>query len=119
MAIITKNNLGFWTITSKSGKVAANPNLISIGWIRGGGAKRFIYTENAEFENEWHIAYYGNKATKLIYFLPGQIPENVTVNIQQAGELFWIHIITFANPDVLNSIDIQTLLIKNQCITVE
>lgn len=62
------------------------------------------------------MIYSGNNALKLIEFTPGQIPDNVTVNIQQAGESYWIHLITFAEPDVLNSIDMKSILQDNQCI---
>lgn len=117
LAILTKNNLGMWNISSTSEDARETPSLIRIGWIRGAGARRYEYSENASFENEWHIAYYGNNATKLIEFLPGQIPENVTVNIRQAGKEFWIHMVSFAEPNALNNVDIDEILVKNQCIS--
>lgn len=119
LAIITKNSMGFWNVTKTTEATSVSPNMASIAWIRGGGAKRFAHTSNAIFEHEWHYVYYGTNAISLIEFLPGQIPENVTVNIQQAGEQFLIHFITFAEPDVLNSINVETLLKDNKCIPTE
>ncbi|MCX7884855.1 MAG: hypothetical protein N2448_07495 [Caloramator sp.] len=84
--------------------------------MRNAGAKRFTHTENAIFENEWYYAYYGTNAAKLIELLPGQIPDNVTVNIRQAGQKFWIHLISFSEPDVISNINIEALLKKNKCI---
>ena len=115
LALMIKNKMGFWNISSIKASTT-DSNLVTIGWVISGGAKRFVYTENAIFEQEWHLVYCGNNAKKLIEFFPGQIPENITVNIQQAGEEYCIHIISFAEPDVLNSFDVITLLKNNQCI---
>lgn len=69
------------------------------------------------FQKEWHNAYYGTNATKLIEFLPGQIPENVAVNIHQAGQQFWIHLVTYGEPEVLSKINIEKLLKENKSIS--
>ncbi len=120
LVLLTRNGLGFWCMESQSSNDGQpGPWPVSIGWIRSGGAKRFDFEENATFENEWHLAYYGNNAIKKIEFLPGQIPENVTVNIQQAGAVFSIHVVSFAEPDVLNRFNVPDLLIENHCIPAE
>lgn len=119
LAIITKNSMGIWNVTKTTESTSVNPNIASIAWINGGGAKRFLFTSDPTFEHEWHYVYYGTNAVKFIEFLPGQIPENVTVNIQQAGVQFWIHIISFAEPEVLNSISVENLLKENKCIPSE
>ena len=71
------------------------------------------------FETEWHMAYYGDNAIDLIQFHPGQLPHNVTVNIQQAGKIFWVHVITYDDAKTFNSIDIPSLLLENKCIPQE
>jgi hypothetical protein len=119
LAIVTKNRLGFWSISNIRGDGTANPHFASIAWVKGGGFKRFSPTEDSVFQNEWHYAYCGDNATKQIEFLPGQIPENVTVNIQQGGSKFWIHVISFAEPEVLNAFDVKALLEENKCIPAE
>jgi hypothetical protein len=119
LAILTRDGLGFWTVTSVSGEAQADPHLESIGWIRGGGVRRFSHSEDPDFSHEWNLVYYGNNAIQHILFRPGQLPENVAVNIQQAGEEYLIHIISFADPEVLNSIDIPALLEENHSIAQE
>jgi len=119
LALVTKNSMGFWNVKKTSKATPARPNLVEIASMRNAGAKRFTHTENAIFENEWHYAYYGTNADKLIEFLPRQIPDNVTVNIRQAGQKFWIHLISFSEPDVISNINIEALLKENKCIPSE
>ncbi len=119
LAIVEKNKLGFWTVTTKREDKAILPNLYSVAWLRRGGAKRYSFSENAMFETEWHMAYYGDNAIDLIQFHPGQLPHNVTVNIQQAGKIFWVHVITYDDAKTFNSIDIPSLLLENKCIPQE
>ncbi|MBZ4646474.1 MAG: hypothetical protein PWR27_1432 [Petroclostridium sp.] len=116
LALVTKDSMGFWEVKKTSEATSVRPNLVGIAWIRSAGAKRFTHTENAIFENEWHYVYYGTNAAKLIEFIPGQIPCNVTVNIRQAGQKFWIHLISFSEPDVISNINIEALLKENKCI---
>lgn len=111
-----RNQFGFWKISDANTTESNDPGFISIGWIQSSGAKRFLPAENAQFEKEWHMVYSGNNALKLIEFKSGQIPANVTISIQQAGALYWLHLITFAEPDILNSIDVKALLQENHCI---
>ncbi|WP_139906133.1 hypothetical protein [Clostridium thermarum] len=119
LSIVTKNRLGFWKVSSFRGDDTVDPHFTSIAWIKGGGSKRFSSTEDSVFENEWHYAYCGDNAIKEIKFLPGQIPENVTVNIQQGGSKFWIHVISFADPGVLNRFDVKAILEENKCIPID
>ena len=116
LAIAAKTPMGLWKVIDTNEGTSVRSNLVEIVWIRGGGAKRYIHTENAVFENEWHYAYYGTNAKKLIEFSSGQIPENVTVNVRQAGQKFWIHFISFAEADVLNSINMEAILKENGSI---
>ncbi|MDK2903106.1 MAG: hypothetical protein PWQ93_1025, partial [Clostridiales bacterium] len=96
-----------------------------IAWTRSIGtiiSRVFIPTPADDpifVEDEWHYAYYGTNAIKLIEFLPGQIPCNVVMNIRQAGEKFCIHLITFADPAVISNINIEALLKENKCIPSE
>jgi len=119
LALITRNSIGFWKVRNTSEATAVRPYLVEIAWMRHAGAKRFTHMENAKFEFEWHYAYYGTNATKLIEFLPGQIPENVAVNIRQAGEKFWIHVITYSEPEVISKLNIEALLKESKCIPSE
>ena len=119
LALVAKDSIGFWKVRNAREASPIRPNLVGIAWMRSAGAKRFTHTENAIFENEWHYAYYGTNAAKLIEFLPGQIPDNVAVNIRKAGRKFWIHLISFSEPDVISNINIEALLKENKCIPAE
>lgn len=118
LAILTKNALGIWNIT-QSQESTEDAALTTIGWVTKGEIKRFSYKDGSTIENEWNLVYCGNNATKLIEFKTGQIPENVTVNIQQNAASYLIHVISFAESDTLNNFDVPSLLIENQCITTE
>lgn len=119
LALIIKDFMGFWKVEYASEAIAVRPNLAEIAWMRRAGAKRFAHMEDAKFEFEWHYTYYGTNAIKPIEFLPGQIPDNVTMNIHQAGQKFWIHLITFSEPKVISKMNIEALLKENKCIPSE
>ncbi|WP_163193569.1 hypothetical protein [Clostridium thermarum] len=119
LAIVTKNKLGFWKVSSFRGDDRVDPHFTSIAWVKGGGFKRFSPTGGTVIEHEWHYAYCGDNAIKEIEFLPGQIPENVTVNIQQGDSKFLVHVISFAEPEVLNGFDVKALLEENKCIPID
>ena len=112
----SRNVPGFWRVEDCNPVKDGERNYAQIGWMESGGVKRFIHTESPVFETEWHFAYSGNNALKLIELAPEQIPDNVTVNIQQAGALYWIYVISFAEPDVLNQFDVIGILRENGCI---
>ena len=115
LLIMTKNNMDIWSVS----KIRKNDHngVVSIGWFGDGGAKWYEYTDNPIFFTETHVVYYGTNATKLIEFLPDQIPENVTLSVRQAGKIFCIHVLTRDRPERLEKIDVVELLIKNKCIT--
>ena len=85
------------------------------------GVKRFVNTEEVDFVQEWHFAYCGNNAVAKIDLQTGQIPENVTVNIQQAGNTYWIHAISFADSYVINDFNnnLIQILETNGCISID
>ena len=74
------------------------------------GIKRFSPSANPLFEFEVHAYYYGKNAKRLIEFEPGQLPEQVAVNIQQAGNEYSIHLVYFGNPQDYNSINLHEIL---------
>ncbi|MCX7842999.1 MAG: hypothetical protein N2489_07995 [Clostridia bacterium] len=111
---MTKSNLGIWSVSDI--QKDANKGVVSIAWFGDGGVKRYEPTENPIFFTETHYVYYGTNASKLIEFFPNQIPENVTLSVQQAGKIFCIHLLSRGDPEQLSKIDIVKLLIKNKCI---
>ena len=121
LVYMVKNKMGFWSV----GYWAPNQHPdgepqetqpVCISWMKPAGIKWYNIDGNTISEIEWHLLYYGNNAIKLIEFLPGQIPDNVAVNIQQAGNEYSIHLIHFGDPDVFNNIDMHSLLLEAKCI---
>ena len=119
LAFLRKNKFGFWKVYDYK-ENTENSNLVNIKWFTSGGAKSYNHDEKPVFEQEAHIIYYGKNAKKSIQFFPGQLPDNATVNIRQAGDKFMIHIITFsANLDAFNNLDMNNILKNNNCIPAD
>ena len=118
MAIMTKNSSGVWNISNLDVEEPKKSKVVSVGWTQDGGLRRFVDTEDVNFGQEWHFAYCGDNAIQKVELQKGQIPENVTVNIQQAGNLYWIHVISFADSDVINDFNANLIgvLEENGCI---
>jgi hypothetical protein len=116
---LTKNKWGFWKIKNSQKNKDIETDVLSYKWLIHAGAKQFNYELNPYFEKELHVLYYGTNALKLVKFKPGEIPENVTINIQQAGNVYYIHLISFADLELLNSIDIPEILLENAIIGSE
>lgn len=105
VAIVTKNKWGFWEVTSCDVE-SADLGYARVGWIQNAGM----------FQFEWHMVYCGNNAIKTIEFSEEHIPSNVTVNIQQTEEYYQIHVISFAEPEVLSELDVMSILKENKFI---
>ncbi|WP_429148952.1 hypothetical protein [Anaerotaenia torta] len=116
LVCMEKNNMGFWKVLYTGGITSPDMHLISIGWIKNAGIRRYEVDEDLAFSNEWHNLYYGNNAIKRIDIDPGQLPPGVALNIQQGGRDFMIHLITFEEPEALNQIDIHSLLMDTNSI---
>lgn len=113
LAYATRNELGFWHV-DRVKSANETQKYAAIAWSKGAGVRRFTHLENAIFEHEWHFVYTGNDAIKAISFSPGQLPDNSTVNIQQAGKQYTIHLIVFSAESV--AFDLRELLIQNGCV---
>ncbi len=117
LAYLSKNKLGIWSLSSSAFYDKSTGQLACIGWMKQAGIKRFSSADDPILEIEWHRIYYGENAIKTISFLPGQIPDNIAVNVQQAGNRYSIHLISYESPDKLNSIDMKEILKKAGCIS--
>lgn len=113
LVYVEKNNMGFWTAAFTGGISSPGTNLVSIGWMKNAGIRRYEADDDPSFSNEWHKLYYGDNAIKLVSIMPEQLPPGVALNIQQTGSDFSIHFISFEKPDVLEQIDVYYLL-ENQ-----
>lgn len=65
---------------------------------------------------EWHKIYYGENAIKLIEIPYEKLPSGVALNIQQSGSSYLIHTISYEDPEVLNKIDMYSILQELECI---
>lgn len=101
-AYMQKNALGLWSVVYAAKE--------SIGWMKPAWIRRFSVTDNPVFEFESHIYYYGNDAIKLIDSSKLDLPQNAAVNVQQAGEKYWVHIVTFVGDDASFSVNVHQLL---------
>ena len=90
--------------------------MLSIGWAKTTGFKRFTGEETPNIGSEWHNIYYGNNATKLIDITAKQLPAGVAMDIRQSGSEFSIHLTTYEEADILNQIDIHSMLLEARCI---
>lgn len=118
LAILTKNIFGLWSITEKQ-ENNEDSSISTIGWVKEGEMKRYSFKDGGTIENEWNIIYSGNNATSLIALKPEQIPDNVTVNIQQNGKYYLIHVVTYSDSNTLSKFDVPKILLDNQCISEE
>jgi len=121
LVYMVKNKMGFWSVGYWSPHQHPNGESqetqpVCISWMKPAGIKWYGTDENITSAFEWHLLYYGNNAIKLIEFPPGQIPENVAVDIQQAHNEYIIHLIHFGAPDVLNNINMRSILLEAKCI---
>ena len=111
---LEKNWLGFWEVTKvNTPKTDAGQSYTSTAWVKGAGTQRYTATDIPKFVNEWHYVYCGNDALKWIQFPEGSLPQNITVNIQQIGEFYIIHTISFADPADLGGFSIPGYLKEN------
>ncbi len=113
LAYATRDILGFWHI-NRIKSASATQKYTSLAWVKGAGIRRFSHLDAPIFEQEWHFVYCGDDAIKSIELLPGQLPSNSTVNIQQTGENYLIHLIVFSSEELdLDMLNLRELLIQS------
>lgn len=111
-----KNAVGFWTtliIDTSEGK--SSPT-VSTSWYNGLGM-HYYKPEKNTYSIGWNFVYCGDNARKVVEFAEGQIPENVTVRIDQYRTLYIVHVISYAEPEVTNNFHVFDILRQNGCIS--
>ena len=119
IVLLEKDKFGFWNVAYSFNAPDSQTNLASFFYFRKPIMNSFISPQDYDLRLEWNHILYGTNAINLVEFKPGQIPEKVTVNIQQAGNKYWIRFITYSGTDTFNPFDtekIQKLLKENNCI---
>ena len=118
LAYATRDKLGFWHVNRVKSANATQKHT-SLAWVKGAGIRRFSHLDAPIFEQEWHFVYCGDDAIRSIELLPGQLPNNSTVNIQQTGETYLIHLIVFSSEELdLDMLNLRELLIHSGYIAV-
>ena len=109
---LTKNKLDFWQ-TERLEKTREGQTYAEHAWMIDAGLQRFSAEDVPEFNREWHYVCTGNNAQKRIEIPNEQIPENTTINIQQSGGFYLIHVISFGDPKYYQQLHIPTYLEEN------
>lgn len=119
VVMLAKNALGFWTVEGSDTADKTHPNCAALNWFTGGGT--VYYNGELSGGTTIHHVYCGNNASKLIRFEDGQLPDNVTVDLDQwAGGGFWVHITYNALPGAADiSINVYDALVENGCIPAD
>lgn len=116
LAYATRDKLGFWHI-DRIKEASMTQKYTALGWVESAGIRRFSYLETPVFEDEWHFVYCGDDAVGNIKLLPEQLPPNSTVNIQQTGENYLIHMIIFSSQAFdVETLDLRAFLKQNGCV---
>ena len=110
-----KNYWGFWYIEEIV--IAENEgDSVSIYWTNQAFHKRFDLNSEPIFEWEVQRAYCGSNAIKLIEIDPEQLPPNTAINIQQSGNIYRIHTVSYVSGETTPTIDFEAILRENGCI---
>lgn len=112
---MVKKPIGLWSVEYSMDTMSSKTGLATYGWMRPAGVKSFSMV-NPVFEYEVHQIYYGQNAIKLIEISQEQLPDNVTVHIQQAGPEYTIHFMAYGDADILSKIGVYNLLVSTGCI---
>ncbi len=113
---LEKDNMGFWHVIFTGGDTSPSRQITCIAWMKQRGIKYYNQQDNMTFETEKHCLYYGQNAIKLIQLPETAIPSGVAVNIQQSGKEYFIHTISNEPTEVLNNIDMYSILLENHFI---
>ena len=109
LVLVTRKFAGLWEV-SQIADIPSDETIVTLGWMKVAGIKRFKVGDDSTIEFEVHVVYCGNNAKKQILTLSDQLPPNVTVNIQQAGASYMLHFISYGEADTLSHINIWELL---------
>jgi len=115
LARISRGLLGIWKVSSIKEMEEYDDSLkiAVMAWVDGIGARRFDFSQNALITYEWHFFYSGTGAKKLIEIPNEMIPNNFTISIEQSGEDFDLHIITYSDEENLGVTDFLDKIINS------
>lgn len=102
---MVKNEVFFWQITDMS--KAEKNGYAQISWDKDAGTQRFSATDIPKFYREYHCVYSGANAVRRIEIPVDAVPKNMTVNIEQANNVYVIHVLYFAEKETPVTFDVM------------
>ena len=112
-----RGRMGTWAVEHM---VADTPyaGITAYSWTITTGIRRFDVFDSVMFEWELHNVYFGNNAIRRIETISSYLPNNIAVNIHQAGSMFILHFIAFGENafDTMNELRITDFLLSNEYI---
>ncbi|WP_028562449.1 hypothetical protein [Paenibacillus pinihumi] len=111
---LEKNSLGFWKMWYDSPSI--HSKFASTNWTNIAGFRKFDFQDNPQFTFEFHWLYYGINAVKRIELPLEKLPPGTAVNIQQSGDTYSIHLLSYEQPEKWKNIDIYQLLLESGSI---
>jgi len=109
-----KDTSGVWKILYSQNTAEDGPS-IGINWFGSKQTRKYNRWDTEVTEREYHFAYCGNDAVKAIALNPEQLPENATVNIQQEGSFYLIHVVVYSTGGMPQFL-VQEALEENGCV---
>lgn len=116
LVYLEKGRTGFWKAMVVDEKPSDKTGMLTWGWTRVAGGRRYSAMDEHVVEWEIHRVYSGNNAIKRIEIPAQLLPANVTVNIHQAGSAYILHFITYGKGEELNAINAYELLLQAGCV---
>ena len=107
---MVKGFMGFWSCLSK---------YTSVEGMASGGFADFNeeeWQDGIGLKMYFHVLYYGTTAIGKVEIYPEQIPDYTTVTIQQDGSEFYVHVITNAELEPEDTLNVPLVLYENGCI---
>ncbi len=95
---LTRSKLGFWQVKHIDAQETEEA-IVGIGWMKKAARARFDATIKPEFHIELHQVYCGSNAVKQIDVNALTLPQNVTLEVYQVGELYVAHLTAICDGD--------------------
>lgn len=116
LVYMEKDKRGKWEVSYTGGKSSIDNKFLTIGWMNEAGFKYYKQSDEPIFETEWHVIYYGENAIRSIEIPLSELPPGVAVNVQQSGNTYLIHTVSYIDPEILNQIDMKMILEETNCV---
>lgn len=117
MAILRleKNGLGFWQVND----VAKGINRVKYFWDTFAGSAYYVRQDDREpeisYSCEWHAVFCGTNAMKWIEIPDELVPANTTVNVQQIGDCYIVHVVSYSEKSTSAFLEFNVFHVLEEC----